>query len=392
MTQNFDFDKPIDRTGTYCTQWDYVQDRFGKAGLLPFTISDMDFAAPEPVMNVLKQRLEHPVLGYSRWNHEDFKSAIRYWYQTRFDCEIDTQQVVYGPSVIYIVSKLIEQWSQSGQGVVFHTPAYDAFDKMIEGQGRACVRSPLIKQQGRFEIDWQDLESKLADQNNTVLLLCSPHNPTGRVWSQSELEKIAELCNQHQVKVISDEIHMDVCFKRHVPYVGFGRSQDWAVVTSASKSFNIPALNGAYALIADSPTRERYLHKLKEVDGLSSPSIMGVLGTMAAYRHGEPWLKALNEYVLANHQYVKEALGSAFPEVSYLVPDATYLAWIDLSVLNLDMTLLNQALIEQFNIAIMSGDVYGDSGKGYLRLNLGCPRSKVEQGVSALIQAIKLQR
>ncbi|HGY9569976.1 TPA: MalY/PatB family protein [Vibrio harveyi] len=391
MTQNFDFDTPIDRTGTYCTQWDYVQDRFGKAGLLPFTISDMDFAAPEPVMNVLKQRLEHPVLGYSRWNHEDFKSTIRYWYQTRFDCEIDTQQVVYGPSVIYIVSKLIEQWSQPGQGVVFHTPAYDAFDKMIEGQDRTCVRSPLIKQQGRFEIDWQDLETKLADQNNTVLLLCSPHNPTGRVWRQSELEKMAELCNQYQVKVISDEIHMDVCFKRHVPYVGFGCSQDWAVVTSASKSFNIPALNGAYALIADSPTRERYLHKLKEVDGLSSPSIMGVLGMMAAYRHGEPWLKALNEYVLANHQYVKEALGSAFPEVSYLVPDATYLAWIDLSVLNLDITLLNQALIEQFNTAIMSGDVYGDSGKGYLRLNLGCPRSKVEQGVSALIQAIKLQ-
>lgn len=392
MTQNFDFDTPIDRTGTYCTQWDYVQDRFGKAGLLPFTISDMDFAAPEPVMNVLKQRLEHPVLGYSRWNHEDFKSAIRYWYQTRFDCEIDTQQVVYGPSVIYIVSKLIEQWSQPGQGVVFHTPAYDAFDKMIEGQDRTCVRSPLIKQQGRFEIDWQDLETKLADQNNTVLLLCSPHNPTGRVWSQSELEKMAELCNQHQVKVISDEIHMNVSFKRHIPYVGFGRSQDWAVVTSASKSFNIPALNGAYALIADSPTRERYLHKLKEVDGLSSPSIMGVLGTMAAYRHGESWLKALNEYVLANHQYVKEALESAFPEVSYLVPDATYLAWIDLSVLNLDMTLLNQALIEQFNVAIMSGDVYGDSGKGYLRLNLGCPRTKVEQGVLALIQAIKLQR
>ncbi|MGR5156467.1 MalY/PatB family protein [Vibrio owensii] len=392
MTQNFDFDTPIDRTGTYCTQWDYVQDRFGKAGLLPFTISDMDFAAPEPVMNVLKQRLKHPVLGYSRWNHEDFKSAIRYWYQTRFDCEIDTQQVVYGPSVIYIVSKLIEQWSQPGQGVVFHTPAYDAFDKMIEGQGRACVRCPLIKQQGRFEIDWQDLETKLADQNNTVLLLCSPHNPTGRVWNQNELDKMAELCNQHQVKVISDEIHMDVSFKRHIPYVGFGRSQDWAVVTSASKSFNIPALNGAYALIADSQTRERYLHKLKEVDGLSSPSIMGVLGTMAAYRHGEPWLKALNEYVLANHQYVKEALESAFPEVSYLVPDATYLAWIDLSVLNLDMTLLNQALIEQFNVAIMSGDVYGDSGKGYLRLNLGCPRSKVEQGVSALIQAIELQR
>lgn len=392
MTKNFDFDTPINRTGTYCTQWDYVQDRFGKAGLLPFTISDMDFAAPEPVINVLKQRLEHPVLGYSRWNHDDFKSAIRYWYRTRFDCEIDTQQLVYGPSVIYIVSKLIEQWSQPGQGIVFHTPAYDAFDKMIEGQGRTCVRSQLIRQQGRFDIDWSDLETKLADVNNTVLLLCSPHNPTGRVWCQSELEQMAVLCEKYRVKVISDEIHMDVCFKRHIPYVGFGNMQDCAVVTSASKSFNIPALNGAYALIADSQTRERYLHKLKEVDGLSSPSIMGVLATMAAYQHGEAWLNALNNYVLANHKYVKETLQSTFSDVIYLVPDATYLAWIDLSVLNLDMVMLNQALIEQFNVAIMSGDVYGDSGKGYLRLNLGCPKSKVEQGVSALIQAIKLQR
>lgn len=392
MTQNFDFDTPIDRLGTYCTQWDYVQDRFGKSGLLPFTISDMDFAAPEAVLNALKQRLEHPVLGYSRWNHDDFKSAISHWYNVRFDCEIDTQHVVYGPSVIYIVSKLIEQWSDVGQGVVFHTPAYDAFDKMIVGQGRECVRSPLVKKHDRFEIDWQDLESKLADVNNTVLLLCSPHNPTGRVWSRVELQTIADLCVQHNVKVISDEIHMDVCFKPHTPYVGFGQSQNWALVTSASKSFNIPALNGAYAFIPSQQDQDRYLHKLKEVDGLSSPSILGVLGTMAAYNEGGAWLDALNHYVLANHKYVQETLQQAFPDVRYALPDATYLAWIDLSPLNLDMPRLNKALIERFDVAIMSGEVYGESGQGYLRLNLGCPRSKVEQGLSALIKAIELQR
>ncbi|MCG6215995.1 MULTISPECIES: MalY/PatB family protein [Vibrio] len=392
MTQKFDFDTPIDRTGTYCTQWDYVQDRFGKSGLLPFTISDMDFAAPEVVIRALKQRLEHPVLGYSRWNHDDFKTAISHWYCSRFDCDIDTNQLVYGPSVIYIVSKLIELWSKPNQGVVFHTPAYDAFDKMIEGQDRKCVRSELIKLQGRFEINWPDLESKLADDNNTVLLLCSPHNPTGRVWSCCELEKIAALCDKYQVNVISDEIHMDVCFKQHIPYVGMSRSGQWAVVTSASKSFNIPALNGAYALIADATIRERYLHKLKAVDGLSSPSILGVLGTMAAYNQGEPWLNALNAYVFANHQYVQETLHNAYQDIHYVIPDATYLAWIDLSSLDLDMSLLHQTLIERFNVAIMSGDVYGDSGKGYLRLNLGCPRSKIEQGLSALIQAIQLQR
>ncbi|EOB3568992.1 transcriptional regulator [Vibrio vulnificus] len=391
MNQNVDFDTPIDRTGTYCTQWDYVQDRFGKSGLLPFTISDMDFAAPDVVLKALKQRLEHPVLGYSRWNHDDFKSAISHWYQTRFDCSIDQEQLVYGPSVIYIISKLIELWTTPGQGVVFHTPAYDAFDNMIEGQARQCVRTPLIKQRNRFEIDWQDLESKLADANNRVLLLCSPHNPTGRVWSQQELQRIADLCDKHDVKVISDEIHMDVSFQCHTPYVGFGR-QRWAVVTSASKSFNIPALNGAYALISEQSTREQYLHKLKAVDGLSSPSILGVLATMAAYREGEVWLDALKDYVRANHQFVRDSLEQAFPEVHYVIPEATYLAWIDLSPLNLDMVKLNRELIDHFNVAIMSGDVYGEVGKGYLRLNLGCPRSKVELGVKALIGAIKLLR
>ncbi|HAS8174753.1 TPA: pyridoxal phosphate-dependent aminotransferase [Vibrio vulnificus] len=391
MNQNVDFDTPIDRTGTYCTQWDYVQDRFGKSGLLPFTISDMDFAAPDVVLKALKQRLEHPVLGYSRWNHDDFKSAISHWYQTRFDCSIDQEQLVYGPSVIYIISKLIELWTTPGQGVVFHTPAYDAFDNMIEGQARQSVRTPLIKQRNRFEIDWQDLESKLADANNRVLLLCSPHNPTGRVWSQEELQRIADLCDKHDVKVISDEIHMDVSFQCHTPYVGVGRQQ-WAVVTSASKSFNIPALNGAYALISEQSTREQYLHKLKAVDGLSSPSILGVLATMAAYREGEVWLDALKDYVRANHQFVRDSLEQAFPEVHYVIPEATYLAWIDLSPLNLDMVKLNRELIDHFNVAIMSGDVYGEVGKGYLRLNLGCPRSKVELGVKALIGAIKLLR
>ncbi|EEX94819.1 cystathionine beta-lyase [Vibrio orientalis CIP 102891 = ATCC 33934] len=392
MTQEFDFDTPIDRTGTYCTQWDYVQDRFGKSGLLPFTISDMDFAAPQPVLNALKQRLEHPVLGYSRWNHDDFKGAISDWYQSRFHCHIEKDSLVYGPSVIYIVSKLIEQWSTLGQGVIFHTPAYDAFDKMIEGQGRKCIRSPLIKEKHRFEINWQDLEHKLSDSNNTVLLLCSPHNPTGRVWSRDELERLARLCEKYGVKVISDEIHMDVSFKPHTPYTGFGNSSDWALVTSASKSFNIPALNGAYVLIPCQNARANYLHKLKEVDGLSSPSILGVLAMMAAYSEGEPWLNALNQYVHANHEYVKATLEQAFPTLCYTVPDSTYLAWLDLSPLNLNMSQLNQALIEHCDVAIMSGEVYGETGKGYLRLNLGCPRAKVEQGLTALIKAIGLQR
>ncbi|KXF82622.1 MalY/PatB family protein [Enterovibrio coralii] len=386
-----DFDTPIDRMGTYCTQWDYVQDRFGKAGLLPFTISDMDFAAPEAVMNALKARLEHPVLGYSRWNHDDFKGAIESWYQRRFDALIDKDTIVYGPSVIYIIAKLIEKWSHAGDGVVFQTPAYDAFDKLVEGSGRRCIRNPLLKTADGWEINWVQLEEQLSQADTTIFLLCSPHNPTGRVWSRDELTRVAELCDLHDVALISDEIHMDVVFKKHTPFLGFGMDQRWALVTSASKSFNIPALNGAYAFIPNEKARNDYLFKLKEVDGLSSPSILGVIGMMAAYNEGEEWLDSLNAYVRESHEYVSARLKEAFPSVNYHVPDATYLGWIDLTSLNLDMAKLQKDLIEHFNVAIMDGSVYGEMGRGYVRLNLGCARSKVEAGLEALIGVAKMQ-
>lgn len=388
----FNFDEPIDRTGTYCTQWDYVQDRFGKAGLLPFTISDMDFSAPEVILDALKTRLEHPVFGYSRWSHDDFKGAISHWYALRFNLEIHQDDIVYGPSVIYIIAKLIEKWSQEGDGVVFQTPAYDAFEKMIEGAGRRCMLNPLIKTDAGWDIDWIQLEQLLSTPKTRIFLLCSPHNPTGRIFKKDELEKIARLCDTHNVALISDEIHMDVTFKPHTPWQGFGMKMNWALVTSASKSFNIPALNGAYALIPNEHARADYLLKLKNIDGLSSPSIMAVIAMITAYEKGAPWLNALNDYVYQNHQWVQTQLQQAFSSLRYCLPEATYLAWIDLTPLHLDMDKLQHDLIHVFGVAIMDGRAYGKEGQGYLRLNLGCPRAKVTAGLNAIIAAISLQQ
>ncbi|MGO2497633.1 MAG: MalY/PatB family protein [Vibrio litoralis] len=385
----FDFSRVVDRHGTFCTQWDYVQDRFGQADLLPFTISDMDFETAPCVLDALKLRMEHGVLGYSRWNHEQFKSAVTDWFAKRYDAQLSLEALVYGPSVIYIISQLIQLWSKPGDGVLVHTPAYDAFGNMLSANYRQMLTSPLMKTETSYEIDWSQFEAQAALPQCKILLLCSPQNPTGRVWTFDELQRMAQICQKHNVKVISDDIHMDMAFNRYIPWSEVAKDDQWALVSSGSKSFNIPALTGAYAFIPNQEHRDAYLTQLKAAHGLSSPAILGVIAHIAAYQQGEQWLEALKEYLHGNLSYVAEQLGHEFPQLNYQVPQGTYLAWIDLKPLNIDMDALQRLLIEEHKVAIMRGDTYGKEGEGYVRLNVGCPRSKVETGLTALIAAIK---
>lgn len=386
----FDFDRVTDRHGSWCTQWDFVADRFGVEGLLPFTISDMDFPTAPCVREALQQRLDHGVFGYSRWQHADFLAAVSGWYQQRFATAIDPQQLVYGPSVIYMVAQMIRLWSAAGDEVLIHTPAYDAFYKVIEGNQRQVLKLALQANDGEWQCDMAQLARALARPQCKVMLLCSPHNPTGKVWSRHELATMAELCARHGVRVISDEIHMDMTFAaaQHTPWCEVGTGH-WALFTSASKSFNIPALTGAYGLIADDADRSAWFQALKNADGLSSPAVMAVAGHIAAYRAGAPWLDALRDYLYANLHYVAATLNAAFPELNLQPPQATYLAWIDLRPLAVDDQRLQHALIHQYKVAIMPGYTYGDEGRGFLRINVGCPRSKLQQGIEKLIAALR---
>jgi cystathionine beta-lyase len=267
----FDFATPIDRHGTWCTQWDYVADRFGAADLLPFTISDMDFATAPCILDAVSQRLAHGVFGYSRWRTRRFSGRL----PTGTPAALTASSIRNGGlrTVGYLHGggnhpPVVEE----GDGVVVHTPAYDAFYNTITANRRRIAPVPLTLKDNRWHCDMARLEAALAEPKNTLLLLCSPHNPTGKVWRREELETMAALCQKHGVRVISDEIHMDMTWgeHRHIPWSEVAQGP-WALFTSGSKSFNIPAFTGAYGFIPEENERDSYLQALKGRDGLSSP-------------------------------------------------------------------------------------------------------------------------
>lgn len=376
------FDEPINRKGTQCTQWDYVEDRFGEKNLLPFTISDTDFKVPAAVEAALIKRMQHPVFGYTRWNHNEFKQAVCKWYSERFNSMIKSDWLVYSPSVMYSVKQLVTLLSEPGDGIIVQTPAYDAFYKMIKENKRKIVPNALIYDAKSYRIDFEELTRLMAQPENKVLLLCSPHNPTGRVWQKDELQRIIELAKTHDLFIISDEIHMDIVRKgqRHQPIIDL-LQENVALVTSGSKTFNFPGLIYSYGIIPDPKLRERFLTQLKEADGLSSTSIFGMIATIAAYDNESKWVDQLNDYLDGNFAYVIAYLQEHHPELVVTKSEATYLMWIDCTALGLTMAELQQRMIRKGKVAIMSGEIYGKEGRNFLRLNIGCSREKLIDGL-----------
>lgn len=383
------FDEIKDRRGTYCTQWDYVKDRFGKEGLLPFTISDMDLESPVEIAEALIQRINHKIFGYSRWNHDDFKNSIENWYKSRFNYQINKDWIVYSPSVIYAVSKFIEMKSEKGDGVLINTPGYDGFFKMILGNERQIISSPLEYINGKYEINFDDFEKKCREAK--IFLLCSPHNPVGKVWTEEELTKIIEICKKNNVFIISDEIHMDIVYRgKHIPVLSLGKDylDNMVLCTSASKTFNIPALTGSYLFIPNEKNRDAFLKILKERDALSSPSILAVIATMTAYNKCGYWVDELVKYTENNIRFVKEYLKKNIPELSCEIPDGSYFAWINFSKLGISSNEFQKYLIDIGETAIMPGNTYGEEGEYFIRLNVACSIQKVQDGLSRIKKTV----
>ena len=386
------FDNIVNRKGTYCTQWDYIKDRFGSNDLLPFTISDMDLESPIEIVESIIQRANHKIFGYSRWNNDDFKNAIEYWYKKRFNFNIDKDTICYSPSVIYAVSTFIKMKSKEEDNIIVFTPVYDGFFKTIKANNRNILELPLLKNtQGKYDLDFELFEEYC--KKSSILLFCSPHNPIGKIWSVEELSKIIEICKKYDVFIISDEIHMDIAYTKHTPILKINTDyKKLVLITSASKTFNIPALIGAYLLIPNEKDMEEFLYILKDKDALSSASIFGVIATINAYNKCEYWLDELLEYTKKNIKYIITYLNKNIPELKCVMPESSYFACVDYSSLNIEDDLFQKYLIEVGKVAIMDGITYGEAGRYHLRINTACSIKKIEdcmQRISKTVDHIK---
>lgn len=385
------FDKVINRYGTYSTQWDYVQDRFGESKLLPFSISDMDFEIPSGTKEILGQAVSHGVFGYTRWNHKDFKNSISQWFKNEFECTLENEWIVFSPSVIYSLSVFIQLLGKKQKRIVTFTPCYDAFFNTVRENGGTIIPASLKKVQGEFVIDFEKLKYIFKTEHPEFFLLCNPHNPTGRSFTVSELTLLIDLCNQHNVAIISDEIHMDIRRPgiKHYPILFFLKQIKVPVIllSSASKSFNTPGLGCSYAIIPDQTLKEKFLKILKERDGLSSVPYLGMLALQECYTSEKKWLNELNDYIDGNFKYLYETLKN-HSQLHFVIPESTYLGWIEIKKANLDMNHLQNILIHEEKVAIMRGDTYGKEGSNYLRLNLGAPLSKIKVGTEALLKSL----
>lgn len=383
-----DFNHVIDRHGTYSTQWDYAADRFGRSDVLPFSISDTDFPVPEEVEEALLTRLRHPIFGYTRWNHADYKESVVRWFQKDGSAQgFDPEWVVYSPSVIFSVASFIRLLTAPGEGVIVCTPMYDAFYGVIEGNGRALVPVRQASAQEGYGLDWEALERAAANPRNRVMLLTNPHNPTGKVYTRDELGRIHAICRAHDVTVISDDIHRDVVYEpaRYVPVLDVS-TEGVLIACSSSKTFNTPGLIGSYCIIPDPILRERFLFELKQKNALSSVSTLGMEAQICAYNRCESYVHDLVAHLRGNMEHLAEYVEKNLPGMYFSMPQGTYLAWIDVSGLGLTASELQDRLVNRGRVGIMSGVAYGDAD--YVRMNVACPRSKLEDGLERVRSAL----
>lgn len=392
------FDRPIDRDNTGSVKWDcYLTttgvSKFNAAARkktvpapLSMWVADMDFPSPQPVVQALQQRLQHPILGYTRVS-EDFREAICQWMRRRQDWSVQPDWIFPVPGVVPALHALVRTFVEPGQGVIVQPPVYYPFFGAVTGNGARIIENPLRRTNDGYRMDFDDLEKKAARLDARMAILCSPHNPVGRVWEKDELSRFAGICQRHGILVVADEIHADLRLGRH-PFYPYGNlaSVDPAmmvVLNSASKTFNLAGLHTAYVIAAHPGLRKRLASGVHG-GGLAGVNPLGATALQAAYTDGDFWLDQLLDYLEGNLKCLRDQLARRLPQLHMISPKGTYLAWIDFRSLKLDDGQLERRLQEKAGVYLDPGPVFGTGGSGFQRLNFATQRRYIKEAVERM--------
>ncbi len=390
------FDKIINRAGTNSSKWDAMQDetnpnvhvradRFiGDDAAIPMWIADMDFAAPKEVVDALTARARHGIYGYTE-SSLTYSRAVADWMRTRRHWPIEPEWIVSTPGIVPALAMLARTFLKAGEKAIIQPPVYFPFQMVLEVNDIEVVNNPLIFEGGNYRMDFDDLAQKARDPQTKMLILCSPHNPVGRVWTRDELTRLSEICRANDVLVISDEIHADLSFS---PFVPFGLLNKNAIIcTAASKTFNLAGLATSNIIIPNKALRHQFEKYLLQ-NALTDTNLFGRLATETAYTHGADWLDQLLDYLSGTLDFMETYFAEHIPQIRMIRPEGTYLVWLDCRALGLDSASLHRFFADHARVYFENGAVFGTEGEGFLRMNIATPRKMVKEALKRMKEAI----
>ena len=390
----YDFDRIVDRRNTDCLKYDFAVQRGRPKDVLPFWVADMDFSIAQEIEDALVKRCQHGIFGYSEAT-DGYFAALQNWYLKHFNWHVQRPWLIKTPGVVFALAMAVKAFTEPGDGVLVQQPVYYPFTEVIRDNDREVVNAPLALVNGHYEIDFADLEQKLANPKVKLMFLCSPHNPVGRVWTKEELLKVGDLCLKYNVITVSDEIHSDFVWddNAHTPFATLGEEyqQNCIVCTAPSKTFNLAGLQVSNIFIPNQKLR-RAFRKQIDAAGYSQLNTLGLVACQAAYTYGEEWLTQVKAYIRSNITFVDDYLKQNLPQIKMLPIEGTYLVWLDCSALGMTAAEREQWLWHEAKLWLDGGGIFGVEGEPYERINVACPRATLLKGLEQLKAAVaKLQ-
>lgn len=386
--RNLDFDKIIDRKGTYCLKYDFALKRGYPEDVLPLWVADMDFKTTSYVEDAINEVAAHNIYGYTNiQNGDGFFDAVAGWMKRYHDWTVYPEWHVHTPGVCFAIANAIRAYTEVGDAVIIQQPVYYPFSNIIKQNSRKLVSSDLVYDGvSRYSIDYEDFERKIKENNVKLFILCNPHNPVGRVWTRDELEKIGDICKKYGVIVFSDEIHFDFIWSgSHTIFQEIKPEYKEFTITATapSKTFNLAGVQQSNIFIANKDLKKKFVDEY-DVSGLDEPNRFGIAATMAAYNHGDEWYEAVKKYIKANMEFAKEYIEKNLPQVKLIPTEGTYLIWLDFRALGLCQRELEDLIVNKAKLWLDSGAIFGKVGSGFQRINVATNRAILEEALNRI--------